>query len=71
MGNSNMNLHGINGKEQELVVNMEKAKIEIIALTETKKKGSRTQKLGNGDLLIYGRVELQNRAKVEVLSLIK
>lgn len=65
------NVRGLGGKEQELIENLENTNIEIVAITETKKKGKGNQILQNGDLLVYSGVEEKERAKAGVACLIK
>lgn len=47
------NIRSLNGKEHELIEEFEKAKLDIIAVTETKKKEQGMIELERGHLLLY------------------
>jgi hypothetical protein len=42
------NIRELNGKENQLVEECRKAKVDILGITETKKKGQGTTEVGNG-----------------------
>jgi hypothetical protein len=65
------NVRGINGKEIELGEEIRDKNIEIVAITETKKKGKGSIILENGMLLIYSGVEETKRAQAGVACMIK
>lgn len=60
------NIRGIRGKEVELVDEFEKAGLEILAISETKKKGKGRADLTNGHILIYSGVPDSQRAAAGV-----
>lgn len=60
------NIRSLNGKETELIQEFEKAKLNILAIVETKKKGKGIIEMENGHILLYSGVELENRAKAGV-----
>ncbi|KAF2879268.1 hypothetical protein ILUMI_26914 [Ignelater luminosus] len=57
------NVRRLNGKECELIESLNNSKIEIVALSETEKKGTGSIWLNNGDLLICGGVGEKDRAR--------
>ena len=63
------NVMAINGKDVELVGEAKKYKIEILGVTETKKKGQGVQNLGSHKL-IYSGVNIKERAKAGVALLL-
>lgn len=56
------NTQGISGKTNEIAVDLEKHNIGIVNLTETKKKGQATEKVGNY-IHIFSGVPKHERAK--------
>ena len=64
------NLRGINGKDLELIEEVDKYKIDILGITETKKKGQGVDTLGKYKI-IYSGVDKQQRAKAGVGIVIK
>ena len=64
------NVRAINGKEMELVQEMENFKLDILAITETKKKGQGVESVGLNHILIYSGVDVKERAKAGVGLLI-
>ncbi|XP_031335863.1 craniofacial development protein 2-like [Photinus pyralis] len=56
------NTRSMNGKENELVQEFEKAQLDILVISETKKKGRGTTKMDNNHLFIYSGVDLNERA---------
>lgn len=60
------NIRGINGKEEELIEEIKQAKIGILAITETKKKGQGIQDVQENYILLYSGVEHEKRAKAGV-----
>lgn len=56
------NVKSINGKENELTQEFEEMGLDILAISETKKKGTGLKELDNGHLLIYSGVEHNTRA---------
>lgn len=56
------NVRSINNKEQELSDEFDKLDIDILTLTETKRKGNGEEILENGHLLIYSGVASEKRA---------
>ncbi|XP_050499989.1 craniofacial development protein 2-like isoform X3 [Diabrotica virgifera virgifera] len=65
------NIRGLNGKETELSYEFDKNKIEILGITETKKKGIGEIHLEGGHLLIYSGVPPEKRAAAGVGTIIK
>ena len=63
------NIRSINGKEVELVEEVKKYKIDILGVTETKKKGQGVQNLGS-HTLIYSGVNANERARAGVAILL-
>lgn len=57
------NIKTLSGKEIELVGEIKKYKIDIIGLSETKKKGNGITRLANGFTMIYSGVNMRERAK--------
>jgi len=53
----------LNGKEVEIVREMEKYRLELLGLSEVKKKGSGEKRLEKGFILRYSGVPAINRAK--------
>jgi exonuclease III len=64
------NIRGLSGKENELVEECRKAKVDILGITETKKKGQGTTDARNGYYLIYSGVPTNERAKAGVSCLV-
>lgn len=60
------NVRGINGKEIELSNECNKYGLDIVGVTETKKKGSGEEEMEKGQLFVYSGVEMVNRAKAGV-----
>ena len=60
------NIRSINGKEIELVEEVKKYNINILGITETKKKGQGYESLGNHHKLIYSGVDTKERAQAGV-----
>lgn len=60
------NIRSLNGKEIELAEEFEKTAMEILIITETKKKGKGIMEIGDGHLLIYSGVEENQRASAGV-----
>jgi exonuclease III len=57
------NIRGLSGKENELVEECRKAKVDILGITETKKKGQGTTDARNGYYLIYSGVPTNGKSK--------
>ncbi|KAK9709292.1 hypothetical protein QE152_g26698 [Popillia japonica] len=55
-----------NGKEAELGEEFERAQLEILVITETKKKGKGLMQIGDGHLLVYSGVQENQRAAAGV-----
>lgn len=64
------NIRSIQGKEDELEAEFESMELELLAITETKKKGEGSTTTKNGHLLIYSGVKNNMRAKAGVGCLI-
>lgn len=64
------NVRSITGKEKELVDEFERSKIDILALTETKKKGRGIEKVDNNHILLYSGVPQSTRAQAGVALLV-
>jgi hypothetical protein len=64
------NIRGLSGKENELIEECQKIKVDILGITETKKKGQGSIEVGNGYYLIYSGVPTNERAKAGVGCLI-
>lgn len=60
------NIRGMNGKEIELTDEFERTELEILAISETKKKGNGRIDLTNGHTLIYSGVSENKRAAAGV-----
>ena len=60
------NVRSIKGKEVELLDEIRKYKINILGITETKKKGQGHEDLGLGHKLIYSGVDIKDRAQAGV-----
>lgn len=60
------NVRGLNGKEEELLQEFEDQGLNLLALTETKKKGQKTIELEKGHLLILSGVKTEERAQAGV-----
>nr|CAH7747709.1 unnamed protein product [Callosobruchus chinensis] len=56
------NIRSIANKERELVQEFEKMNLDILAITETKKKGKGIRELEGGHIMIYSGVPMENRA---------
>jgi hypothetical protein len=65
------NIRGLSGKENELIEECRKVKVDILGITETKKKGQGITEVGNGYYLIYSGVPTNERAKAGVGCLVK
>lgn len=65
------NIRSIKGKEQELVQEFKQAKLDILAISETKKKGQGIIEMEGGHILIYSGVHVDSQAKEGVACLIK
>ena len=64
------NVRSIKGKEKELVEEVKKYKVDILGITETKKKGKDEEDLGSHKL-IYSGVNPNERARAGVALLVK
>ena len=64
------NVRAINGKELELTEEMDRYKIDVLAVTETKKKGQGVENVGPNHILIFSGVNEKDRAKAGVGLLI-
>ncbi|CAH0561738.1 unnamed protein product [Brassicogethes aeneus] len=60
------NIKSIQGKENELEEEFEELGLDILAITETKKKGQGITKLYNNNILIFSGVKLNERAAAGV-----
>lgn len=60
------NIRSIQGKEIEIINEFEEANVEIMAISETKKKGEGKTYLTNGHILIYSGVQNNQRAAAGV-----
>lgn len=60
------NIRSLKGKETELVEEFEKARLDILTITETKKKGKGIIKTKNNHIMIYSGVECSERAKAGI-----
>jgi hypothetical protein len=60
------NIRGLSGKENELIEECRKVKLDILGITETKKKGQGITEGGSGYYLIYSGVPTNERAKARV-----
>lgn len=60
------NVRSISGKEQELSDEFDRLNLDILMLTETKKKGTGEEYLVNGHILLYSGVKPENRAAAGV-----
>ena len=60
------NIRSLQGKERELEEEFERAKLDILAINETKKKGKGSIKLENGNVLIFSGTEKKKRASAGV-----
>lgn len=56
------NIRSIKGKEYELVQEFERADLDILAVTETKKKGQGLMEMDNGHILIHSGINADKRA---------
>lgn len=56
------NVRSLNGKEDELIYEFERAGLEVLVVAETKKKGEGEVKLMNGHTLVYSGVPENKRA---------
>ena len=65
------NIRGLNGKEIELNNEFEKYNLDILGITETKRKGIGEEIYGNGNILLYSGVAKENRAAAGVGCMIK
>ncbi|KAK4885035.1 hypothetical protein RN001_001306 [Aquatica leii] len=61
----------ISDKEKELVEEFEKTDLDILGITETKKKGTGELELQSGHILIYSGVQHTSRAREGVGCIIK
>lgn len=57
------NIRGLSGKEDELVQEFQRTKLDILGITETKKKGSGEMEMEGDHLLIYSGVDENDRAR--------
>ena len=57
------NVRGLAGNENELIGEFERENLDILGITETKKKGSGKMKMEGSHLLIYKGVNGDSRAK--------
>ena len=64
------NVRSITGKEKELVEEMRKTKVKILAVTEIKKKGQGIEGLDDGFVLIYSGVPKRERARAGVACVV-
>lgn len=64
------NIRSIQGKDKELEEEFEKAKLQILAITETKKKGTGMTKTKEGHIMIYSGVDVKERAAAGVACMI-
>ena len=60
------NVRSMNGKEIELINEFEKAGLEILVVSETKKKGKGEMELENEHLLIWSGIEEKERAQAGI-----
>ena len=60
------NVRALNGKEVELTEEMEKSKVDMLAITETKKKGQGVEYIGPNHILIFSGVNVKDRARAGV-----
>ena len=65
------NVQSVNGKENEIIDEFEKADLSVLGITETKKKGNGCDIMKNGHYLIYGGVETTERARAGIGLLIR
>uniref|UniRef100_A0A1Y1M0F5 Reverse transcriptase domain-containing protein n=2 Tax=Photinus pyralis TaxID=7054 RepID=A0A1Y1M0F5_PHOPY len=65
------NIRSLNGKEHELVEEFENAKLDFLAITETKKKGQGIIQLERGHTLLYSGVKPEVRAAEGVGCIIR
>lgn len=65
------NVRGINGKEDELNEEFEKVGLDILGVTETKKKGKGETVLKGGHVLLYSGVDGKERAREGVGCIIE
>lgn len=63
------NIRSLNGKENERMLEFENAQLDILALSETKKKGQGLKKNG-GHILVHSGVPVEKRAAEGVASII-
>lgn len=64
------NTRSLQGKEEELEEEFEQAKLDILTVTETKKKGAGFIKMKKGHIMIYSGVDKSKRAKAGVACII-
>ena len=60
------NVRALNGKELELAEEIEKFNVDILAITETKKKGQGVENIGPNHVLIFSGVDVRERARAGV-----
>ena len=65
------NVRSLTGKEKELTEEFEKVNIDILGVTETKKKGKGEEVLEGGHILIYSGVDVKERAREGVGCIVK
>lgn len=65
------NIRSLNDKEEELIEEFERSKLDILAITETKKKGNGIIELERGHILMYSGVNQETRAAEGVGCIIK
>lgn len=64
------NVRSLTGKEEELVEEMEKYGVDLLAVTETKKKGNGTLLLGRSKHMFYSGVSIGQRAATGVALIV-
>ncbi|MGL4388826.1 MAG: reverse transcriptase domain-containing protein [Brevinema sp.] len=67
---ANWNVRGLNGKENELIIEFERSKAALMIITETKKKGKGMEILNGGHGLWYSGVKIEERAQAGVAILV-
>lgn len=65
------NIRGLNGKEEELINEFENSKLEVLAITETKKKGKGCIGVKGGHMMMCSGVEHNIRGQSGVGCIIK
>ena len=64
------NVRGINGKDRELLEELNNYKVDILGITETKKKGHGHENLGNEHKIIFSGIDVKERAQAGVALII-